>query len=250
MSRWQRDRRFRWASFIILSAGSGVLLFQDEPRARLVGIIGLLMFGGGGLALAAGELASKRAGPMSRGRVQLPSGVVTRGLIIPMRAGRMRGGYVALAFILAASVLMVLSPEVFGDAGGVMRWLVGGVAVVLAIVLAAAIPRLLGPSPVLALTRTGLSSRSYAGTVFFPWDVISRVQILDFRGQITLGVDVSSRAGVEQEGAPRVLGWLDRPIVGLDAGIPLVGTPLPPDEIVALIQRYIDEPTRREELDD
>jgi hypothetical protein len=250
MSRWQRDRRFQAAAFLILSGGSFFLLFADEERARLTGAIGLLMFGGSGLALAAGELLSKRPRPMRRGPVELPSGEVVRGLIVPMPAGRLLGGYVALACFLAASILMVVFPQVFRGAGDVMRWAVAGVAVVLAFVLASAIPRLRGPSPVLALTRKGLLSRRYEGTAFFPWDVIRRAEVRDYRGQITLAFDVSSSKGIERTGGTRVLGWLDRPILGFDAGIPLVGMALSPEEIAALIQDYVDEPTSRDQLDD
>jgi hypothetical protein len=250
VSRWQRDGRVQAASILILSGGSLFLLFADEEGARIAGAICLLMFGGSGLAVAAGRLMSKRPKPIRRGPVELPSGAVAHGLIIPMNAGRMLAGYVAMAFYFAASVMMVVFPQVFRGGGGVLRWVMAGVAIVLAIALAVAIPRFLGPSPVLALTRAGLLSRRYDGTVFFPWDVIRSADVRDYRGQITLAIDVSSNKGIERAGGTRVLGWLDRPILGFDAAIPLVGMALPPDEIAALIQRHVNEPTSRDQLDD
>ena len=251
MSRWQRDGRVQAASILFLSGGSLFLLFfADEERARLAGAICLLMFGGSGLALAAGRLMSKRPGPIRRGPVELPSGEVARGLIIPMNAGRILAEYVAVAFFLAASVLTVVFPQVFRGGGGVLRWVMAGVAIVLAVLLAVAIPRFRGPSPVLALTRKGLLSRRYDGTVFFPWDAIRSADVRDYRGQITLAIDVSSNKGIERAGGTRVLGWLDRPILGFDAAIPLVGMALPPEEIAALIQGHVNEPARRDQLDD
>jgi hypothetical protein len=250
MSRLQRDPRFQAASFLVLSGAGFFLLFQDDERARLVGVIALLMFGGGGLALGAGQLLSKRPGPMRRGPIELPSGEVVRGLIVPMRTGQLLGGYVATAFVLVASILMVVFPQVFGGAGDVMRWVMAGVAILLIFVLAVAIPRFRGPEPILALTGKGLLSRRYDGTVFYPWDVIRSVEVQHYRGQIALAVDLNSQKGIERTGGTRFFSWLDRPILGFDAGIPLVGSAHPPDEIAALIQGYVDEPATRQELDE
>jgi hypothetical protein len=248
MYRWTQDRRLMTAVFAVFAAMGVVLLAVGSESQRIFGLVAIIMFGGAGAAWFVGEYVSPRAPAPRIGEVRGPDGTRVRGLIIPVREGKLRAGLIAQACIALASLVLVIRPDALGPryAGAQVLFVV--IVVVLIISITGGLRGWRDREALIAVTPVGIHSQSLGGRVLVPWSTIVRVVPVDLYGQPFLGIDVADRGAIERRGGGAILGMLDRPLAGHDQTLSLVGIRLPPEEVLRLVAHYHEHPESRGEL--
>ncbi|MDQ3448893.1 MAG: hypothetical protein M3432_06930 [Chloroflexota bacterium] len=250
MGRLARDRRFLSGVFLLFTLAGVAMLVTGDASDRVVGLVVLLMFGGGGSAWVVGEYVSKPAAPVHEGDVRLPSGASSRGLIFPIRTGKILAAIVAVAFFGLASAVAAVYPEALGWRGEAFRWLFAAVAIVAAIVVVTTLPKVRGPGPIIALLPSGILHRTYGTLTYVPWWAVRALVPLEFHAQPFLAIDVRAPEAVERQGGPRLLGSLERSVTGRDVTIPLAGLSVSPETVMDLAISHLERrPADRASLD-
>jgi hypothetical protein len=243
-----RDPRVLAVAFVVLALLSGLAVVVGTGSDRAIGLAGLLLFGGGGLTWAFIQYGSRGAGRLTNGTIALRPGAHVPALIVPVRAGAARAAVLGGVFLSASVAVLFLHPDGLRGDDELTRWVLAGCGLVMAVLVVAAVPRLRGPAPIIALTPTALVARAYSGTTVVPWAVMARVGMAEVSGQAFLGLAVTAPEAVERDGFVARFGSTERAITGWDVALPLLGLGVAPEVLVGLVTHHTANPDDRQRL--
>lgn len=260
---WRRARDI--ALFGGLTAVSGAAIALGAPVA---GLVGLLIFGGGGAAYLyltrdSGDRAPAspaRRGPLSvHGTLPGAASYTERsvGLVFPTRRGMaiaVTAG--AAGFVVVGVLLLVIALRPDGAEGEGTRVLLIAVGVLAIVVFG--FFAILGLISVvrarrgIALLPEGVYLRAPAGRAWVSWDQIAEVSMVDDGTSPGgyLAVLARSPEAITLTGPNRWLHRLNRERYGMDLGYPCQYLRQDPAVVLAEIHRYWADPTARHRLDD
>jgi hypothetical protein len=200
----------------------GIVLIATGER--VVGLMSVLFFGLGGLALLLPLM------PRSDGAVRIIDVGGERAFLFPYGRARRLVVIVAAIGLTAASVLLlILGNAIIGTIGVVVF---GGLTVYAALTW--------GRAHGLALTPTRVALRG-AGGGELPWEAVAAVGFLEYARTRQIGIDATDPALVRRSR----LGRLNASLLPVALLVPVDHLATPPEQTLATLVAYLEEPRRR-----
>lgn len=228
--------------------GSFLMLGSEEAAVRLLGAVGLLLFGGMGTGFAVGVYATPKPRPAHNGKVVLPDGTTSAALVIQGSPGRQRAAAVGIALATLGFAVVFFNPEVLGPRNAGYQGAFGVAAVIGAIGAASVFRAWREREVFVALTPQGILVRGVGSAAYAPWRSIGDVGIAEVDGGEMLGIRTHSPDAILRSGGLRWLGGFDRSYTGYDLAASVAGLALPSDEVVRLVIHYFEHPRERARL--
>ena len=230
------------AIFVLFTLAGVALIVFGDGSDRLLGVVALLVFGGGGATWFFVSQPRRRLSGLQVGSV---ARMGSRQAAFVARADRrvvIVAGLGAMAMGIGTLLVLVL-PDEGGGLNKVERILLAAGGLLFVGIAMVGLWRAANRSD-LALTRDGLMSTGPGGW-FIRWDAIVSTGEMEVYDNPFLAINVTDPSAIEMGRFQRLVHWSQRSMMGLDLSFPLRMLAVDPAELHAAIGRYLEHPELR-----
>jgi hypothetical protein len=219
---------------------------------RVIGLIAVLFFGFGGVAVFALPLFTRRGRTVVRTEFVRHRGTLSQALVFPYSRAKQRLGTVAtLAFAVAGVLAIVYARDIAETGGREVIWIrLVGLATAALFGSVAVIGFLNGflARGYVALLPEGILNRAKVGSSFIPWDAIEEVRMIERYNTRMVGVVASDPRAIEISALGRLSLQLGRSWSGADLLFPANALAAQPELLLKTIAQLHRHPEERSKV--